>query len=599
MIQWTPWALAPAFTLLTCIGVQLWSMADLRAAPHRALRWMNAALIAWAGVHLLRMLTTTLATKAALHVLLLPLMMTIGAALLLFVFQHVRLVGPVPRPEHRLLFVPGFMTLLLALPETSRRLLFSELELTGVGTDFVGLAIELGPLGRAAYLLPFAFLATAVVVLLADAWRTPGRRRSSLLFAGFCIVVAPLHHGIRQLWMDGTTPVNLTPLVMASAFILVSIAAWALQRRSEVAAVSQTLAALPCVLLICDGDGVLRDVNPAGEALLRGRRETLTGQRLGDLLGLDPTGLGDDGHLSDWQAEFGGQRRRFDVSVTALASTETRVLMYACVLEDRTQYLRARESLAALTDELIEQSSELEQINTAKRQFLSRSSGTLRGPLETILADTRALRDDLDAEARGFVDEIEQSARHLLSLVDDITVFEQTGRDAALEIADVDLQALIEGLLRQFAPLAEPKAIELGAEFDPAVSTWPADARKLRQVLTNLLSNAIKFTPAGGAVTVSTRRVDGACECAVADTGVGIAATDADRVFEPFEQVDGSLSRQHGGTGLGLPLVRRLVQAHGGSIHLESAPGEGARFVFTLPVRDGSHANPATGASLA
>jgi signal transduction histidine kinase len=127
--------------------------------------------------------------------------------------------------------------------------------------------------------------------------------------------------------------------------------------------------------------------------------------------------------------------------------------------------------------------------------------------------------------------------------------------------------------------------LALALEVDDAVGEWVADARKVKQVLINLLSNAVKFTPAGGTVTVRARRVDGSVEIAVHDTGVGIAPADQALVFEEFRQASGEYLRKSEGTGLGLSLARRFVELHGGSIRVESEPGKGSTFAFTLPER--------------
>jgi signal transduction histidine kinase len=122
--------------------------------------------------------------------------------------------------------------------------------------------------------------------------------------------------------------------------------------------------------------------------------------------------------------------------------------------------------------------------------------------------------------------------------------------------------------------------IALSADLD--VDTVKGDERRIRQVIFNLLSNAVKFTPAGGAVAVKAAQVDGEVQVSVADTGPGIASEDCERIFEEFQQTEAGIE-QHEGTGLGLALSKRLVELHGGRIWVESEPGKGSTFVFTLP----------------
>jgi signal transduction histidine kinase len=132
---------------------------------------------------------------------------------------------------------------------------------------------------------------------------------------------------------------------------------------------------------------------------------------------------------------------------------------------------------------------------------------------------------------------------------------------------------------------AQRHGIQLGSELDPALGELNADERKVKQILLNLLSNAVKFTPDGGRVHVSAAQVNGAVEVSVRDTGIGIAPEDQAVVFEEFKQVGRDAFRKAEGTGLGLTLTKRLVELHGGEIRLQSAPGKGSTFSFTLPVR--------------
>jgi signal transduction histidine kinase len=129
---------------------------------------------------------------------------------------------------------------------------------------------------------------------------------------------------------------------------------------------------------------------------------------------------------------------------------------------------------------------------------------------------------------------------------------------------------------------AVKKGVQLSLNATPDADILNGDARRVRQVVFNLLSNAVKFTPSGGSVTVATTRVDGEVQVSVTDTGPGIAPADQERIFDEFQQTDVGV-RQGEGTGLGLALSKRLIELHGGRIWVESEPGRGSRFVFTLP----------------
>ena len=152
-----------------------------------------------------------------------------------------------------------------------------------------------------------------------------------------------------------------------------------------------------------------------------------------------------------------------------------------------------------------------------------------------------------------------------------------------LELSEFDVASAIEGATGLVRERALRSGIALSAEATPDAGTVRADARRLKQILLNLLSNAVKFTPHGGRVAVRARRSGAAVEIAVSDTGVGIAPTDQEAIFEEFRQVGTDYTRKAEGTGLGLALTRRLVELHGGTIRVESEPGKGSTFTFTIP----------------
>ena len=153
----------------------------------------------------------------------------------------------------------------------------------------------------------------------------------------------------------------------------------------------------------------------------------------------------------------------------------------------------------------------------------------------------------------------------------------------SLHNEDCDLAALLHETLAVVRPMALKKQLHLQSSTDPAAAVIWADGGKIKQVMYNLLSNAVKFTEAGGSITVEGRAEGEDLLVSVKDTGVGIASADLGRIFDEFYQVDGSLTRRHEGTGLGLSLVRRLIELHGGSVAVESSVGEGSVFRFRLP----------------
>lgn len=231
---------------------------------------------------------------------------------------------------------------------------------------------------------------------------------------------------------------------------------------------------------------------------------------------------------------------------------------------------------------------EAEEASRAKSQFLAMMSHELRTPLNSIIGFAQILvRDDMTPTpdmTREYAGYVLSSGHHLLALVTDILDLSkiEAGRYELREqlVAPVDIVA---EAVRQFAPQAAEQGITLTAEDMADVELW-AEARALRQMVINLMSNAVKFTERCGAVRVSSRLLDdGRLELVVADDGIGIAAKEQDAVFEPFRQVDCDLARERSGTGLGLPLVRRLVELHGGETGLDSTVGEGTTVRLIFP----------------
>jgi len=196
---------------------------------------------------------------------------------------------------------------------------------------------------------------------------------------------------------------------------------------------------------------------------------------------------------------------------------------------------------------------------------------------------------ELNERQLAYVDDVLEAGRHLLSLINDVLDLAkiEAGR-MDLELSQVEIPDILRSAISMHSERAGRGGIQIGLTMDPGAITITADARRVRQVVFNLLSNAVKFTPADGRVDVSAHLDDGRVEIAVADTGPGVAAQDLDTIFEEFKQTTGG--KQAEGTGLGLPLSRKLVELHGGRLWVESEVGKGSTFHFTLPVRQGAAA---------
>jgi len=252
---------------------------------------------------------------------------------------------------------------------------------------------------------------------------------------------------------------------------------------------------------------------------------------------------------------------------------------------------------------LLEQERKLreaaEAANRAKDEFLSVVSHELRSPLNAILGWNRilTLKRREDAEVAAITPRIEQSAKAQLKMVNDLLDLGRLGTGKLrIESRPTQLARVVRLAIDLARPTAAVKGIGLTTQVAPGSGQMCGDAERLQQVVANLLSNALKFTAAGGHIRVGLQDANGVAELTVKDTGQGIAAELLPHVFDRFRQGDSSSTRHSGGLGLGLTLVREIVQLHGGSVSVSSeGPGCGATFVVKLPTTRGWPANPEEG----
>jgi signal transduction histidine kinase len=231
----------------------------------------------------------------------------------------------------------------------------------------------------------------------------------------------------------------------------------------------------------------------------------------------------------------------------------------------------------------------LEVASGQKTRFLARMSHELRTPLNAIIGFSEVLArrsfGDLNRKQAEYVGDVVDSGQHLLALVDDLLDLAkvETGR-VELDVGHVDVSGLLSGSLALFKEQATRQQITLALDVAPGAGTIEGDARKLKQVMFNLLANALRFTPPNGRVTLGATRDADRVRIWVSDTGQGVSPGNQEAIFEEFRQGDVSGGGQ-GGTGLGLPLARRLVELHGGGLWVQSEPGRGSTFTAELPRR--------------
>jgi PAS domain S-box-containing protein len=377
-------------------------------------------------------------------------------------------------------------------------------------------------------------------------------------------------------------------------------------------------------LMTTDPEGIISDVNQQMIALTGRTRDELIGAPCRNFF-TDPVSA--DAAITRVLAE--NRVTNYELTVRALDGHETVVSYNAATFHDRDRKVQGVFASARdVTDRkrvertLLEKNIELVHASRMKSEFLATMSHELRTPLNAIIGFSEALRDGLmgtmTESQQDYIGDIFTSGQHLLSLINDILDLSKVEAGMMqLELEPVDLAGLLTSSLSIVREKAAAQQISLDLEMDETLLRPVVDVRKTKQMVYNLLSNAVKFSPRGGRVAMTARRVGreavgvlpGAwathafpfagsehvdfVEIAVTDGGIGISEADMTKLFHAFSQIDSSLARQFEGTGLGLAMVKELAELHGGTVAVASAVGEGARFAVWLPVLAAPLSGPA------
>jgi signal transduction histidine kinase len=283
-----------------------------------------------------------------------------------------------------------------------------------------------------------------------------------------------------------------------------------------------------------------------------------------------------------------GPIRKMDTRLAAIASGD---FSGHVDVPNRDELGALATNVNRMNDQLGRLYGELETASRHKSEFLANMSHELRTPLNAVIGFSEVLQDrlfgDLNDKQAEYVADIHASGRHLLALINDILDLSkiEAGR-MDLQITPFALSDVVQNSVALSRERATREGIALGLDVDPDIGVIEADERMLKQVLFNLLSNALKFTPKGGHVGVSAHALGDDVVVNVRDDGVGIAPADQARIFEEFLQVGAAHLQE--GTGLGLAISRRFIELHGGSLRVQSEPGNGSTFTFTLPRSQGT-----------
>lgn len=288
-----------------------------------------------------------------------------------------------------------------------------------------------------------------------------------------------------------------------------------------------------------------------------------------------------------WSGEVTCHRRNGDsfpalVSVSPILDENNQPTAVSMITRDITQQKQTAAELAA-------KNAELERASRMKSDFLANMSHELRTPLTSILGFSSILQKQifgvLNSKQQIYIHQIHQSGQHLLGLINDVLDLSKVeAGQLRLELAPIVIDELCEKTLALVSEQARSRGLTVKAAIDKNLEPLMADELRVRQMLLNLLSNAIKFSNEDGKVGLTVKRCGELLHLTVWDEGIGIPESKQHLLFQPFQQVDGSLSRKHEGTGLGLALTKKLAELHGGTVVMHSKEGEGSAFTICLPM---------------
>lgn len=339
--------------------------------------------------------------------------------------------------------------------------------------------------------------------------------------------------------------------------------------------------------VVVSDQGTILDCNERFAVLFGGQREQFVGRKITEFMLPEEIPAIIERLRAGSSEAIESHARRLDGGIISVEARGRNIVRDGRTL--RIDALRDVTESKRIASELRQAKEAAEIANHAKSDFLANMSHELRTPLNAVIGFSEMLADQtfgpVNPKQTRYLNNVLEAARHLLSLINDIL---DLSKVEAGKMEMVRRPLRLKGVTDQVMELVRGRALKHDLRLTQVVPEdleVPADERMLKQILFNLFSNATKFTPDGGSIGVTARRLEDAVQISVSDTGVGVRPEDRERIFEQFEQADSSLSRKHKGTGLGLALCRKFIAMHGGRLWVESAgEGRGSTFHFTLPL---------------
>jgi PAS domain S-box-containing protein len=426
------------------------------------------------------------------------------------------------------------------------------------------------------------------------------RRQITILVVGFLVpIIGSMGIFFADITIAGQR--DLTPFTFAISNIIITWGLFRFQLLDVVPVARDTVIEnMADAVIVIDRENRIVDLNPAAAAGIEQPHTSAIGQpievvfsRWQSLLEKYRSTLSARDQIA---LETAGNLRHLEINISPLYDKRQQLIGRLVIVRDITQQVKAQEELRQRSLELEAANQELQiawdaarAADRVKSQFLASMSHELRTPLNAILNFTEFMLVEMlgpvNERQKDALDKILGSGRHLLSLINDVLDITkiEAGMMRLFVEDEVDLHQELSSVIATAETLVKNKRVKFVTDIDNDLPIMVGDKRRIRQILLNLISNAAKFTEQG-TITLSVKRRETDILFMVSDTGPGITLQDQEMIFEPFRQSDSGF-KSGSGTGLGLPISRRLAEAHGGRLWLESEPGDGATFFVALPIR--------------